>query len=123
MNRVVHFEVPAGDLDRAKKFYSNVFGWQIMDMPEMSYVIVTTTDSDEKGPKNPGAINGGMMKRGSIKNPVITIEVPDIDSHLKKIEEAGGKVVAPKIAVGDMGFSAYIMDTEGNVMGLWQNAM
>ncbi len=123
MNRVVHFEVPAGDLDRAKKFYSNVFGWQIMDMPEMSYVIVTTTDSDEKGPKNPGAINGGMMKRGSIKNPVITIEVPDIDSQLKKIEEAGGKVVAPKIAVGDMGFSAYIMDTEGNVMGLWQNAM
>ena len=124
MNSVVHFEIPADDLDRAKKFYNQVFGWQLQDIPDMGYVIVMTTLTNENQmPQAPGAINGGMMKRSDkVKSPVITIDVPNIDEHLKKIEEAGGKVVVPKMAVGDMGFSAYIADTEGNVIGVWQNA-
>ncbi len=123
MNSVVHFEVPVDDLDRAKKFYSQVFGWQLQDIPDMGYVIVRTTPTDENQmPQTPGAINGGMMKRSDkVKGPVITIDVPNIDEYLKTIEEAGGKVVTPKIAVGDMGFSAYVQDTEGNVIGVWQS--
>jgi predicted enzyme related to lactoylglutathione lyase len=63
-----------------------------------------------------------MAKRNNtIKSPVITINVEDIDASLDKIVEAGGKVVQKKTAVGDMGHSAYFKDSEGNIMGLWQN--
>ncbi|TMI31921.1 hypothetical protein E6H29_04210 [Candidatus Bathyarchaeota archaeon] len=74
-------------------------------------------------PTEPGAINGGMTKRQDpVKNTVITIDVSDIDSSLKSIEKLGGKVVQKKQPVADMGFTAYFKDTEGNVVGLWQNA-
>ena len=64
-NSVVHFEVPFDDKERAMKFYAEVFGWQMQDMPEMQYVIARTTEThDTQMIKNPGAINGGMYKRG-----------------------------------------------------------
>ena len=124
MNSVVHFEVPADDLERAKKFYGSVFGWQLMDMgPNMgNYVLATTTESDQAGPKKPGAINGGMMKRTENKKaPIIVIDVENIDEHVKKVEMAGGKIIEPKMPVGDMGLLAYVTDTEGNLIGVWQN--
>jgi predicted enzyme related to lactoylglutathione lyase len=123
MGKVVHFEIPADDLPRAKKFYSTVFDWKASDVPEMEYVMLGTTESDENGmPKQPGAINGGMMKRQDpLKHPVVTIDVENIDDSLAKVEKNGGQVVREKLAVGDMGFTAYIKDSEGNVIGLWQN--
>ena len=86
--------------------------------------MVGTTPSNQQGmPTEPGAINGGMTKRQDpVKTPVITIDVNDIDSTLKSIEKLGGKVVQKKQPVADMGFTAYFKDTEGNVVGLWQNA-
>lgn len=127
MNRVVHFEVPAEDLERAKKFYSTVFGWHLDQLgPEMgNYVMVRTTEVDEKTrmPREPGAINGGMMtKMRPIKSPVITIAVDDIDKAMEQVKANGGKVAKKKQKVGDMGFSAYVKDSEGNVIGLWQLA-
>jgi predicted enzyme related to lactoylglutathione lyase len=124
MDRIVHFEIPADDLARAKKFYSTVFGWKMNEMPEMEYVLVGTVESDQNGmPKEPGAINGGMMERQEpVKAPVITISVKSIDEAAKTIEKHGGKMIRPKMPVGDMGFAAYFKDTEGNVIGLWQNA-
>lgn len=121
---VVHFEIPAANVKRAKEFYAKAFGWQIKDFPGMSYAMVGTTDSDENGmPKNPGAINGGMLKRQKpVSAPVITIDVEDIDASLKEIRRLGGTVSRKKEPVGDMGFAAYFKDTEGNVIGLWQNA-
>ncbi|MGA2239608.1 MAG: VOC family protein [Candidatus Bathyarchaeia archaeon] len=123
MDEVVHFEIPADDLPRAKKFYSTVFDWKASDVPEMEYVMLGTTESDENGmPKQPGAINGGMMKRqDSLKHPVVTIDVENIDDALAKVKKNGGQVVREKLALGDMGFTAYIRDSEGNVVGLWQN--
>lgn len=124
MNKVVHFEVPAEDLDRAKAFYSGVFGWKLDEDHDVKYIMATTTTVDAQTwrPTEPGAINGGMLQRNDfIKSPVITIEVESIDDHAKKIEEAGGSVVRGKMPVGDMGFAAYIKDTEGNVIGLWEN--
>lgn len=122
--RVVHFEIPADDEDRAREFYRQAFGWNMQPMPEMQYTIVSTTESDEQGlPKEPGAINGGLMKRQEpYKTPVITIDVDDIDSALKKVESLGGATVTPRMEVGAMGFAAYFTDTEGNLMGLWQTA-
>jgi predicted enzyme related to lactoylglutathione lyase len=90
----------------------------------MEYHMVGTTPSNQQGmPTEPGAINGGMTKRQDpVKTPVITIDVNDIDSTLKSIEKLGGKAVQKKQPVADMGFTAYFKDTEGNVVGLWQDA-
>lgn len=123
MDKVVHFEIPADNLARAKKFYNTVFGWKMNEIPEMEYVMVGTVESNEDGmPKETGAINGGMLERQDpVKSPVITINVKNIDQAAEAIEKNGGKIVRPKMAVGDMGFAAYFKDTEGNVIGLWQN--
>ncbi|MCR4324327.1 MAG: VOC family protein [Candidatus Curtissbacteria bacterium] len=123
MDSVVHFEIPTDDLARANKFYSSAFGWNMISETGHDYVLVMTAESDEKGPKERARINGGMLKRqGPITNIVITINVDDIDEALRKIEEAGGKTIRGKQPVGEAGFAAYFTDTEGNVVGLWENA-
>jgi hypothetical protein len=124
MGKVVHFEIPADNLARAKKFYSTVFGWSLDEFPDMEYTIARTVESDQNGmPKEPGAINGGMLQRQDpVKAPVITISVDNMDQAAATIEKNGGKMIRAKMAVGDMGFAAYFKDTEGNVVGLWQNA-
>ena len=122
MDRVVHFEIPVDQVERAKKFYSQVFEWQISGMPGMPYHMVNTTavGSDFR-PKEPGAINGGMLQRDpTIRSPVITVNVDDIAAALERIKAAGGKVVKEPSKVGDMGIAAYFQDTEGNVLGVWQ---
>jgi uncharacterized protein len=122
--RVVHFEVPFDDADRALGFYRAVFDWQIQPIPEMSYNIVSTGPmSDEGMPAEPGYIGGGMMQREApVDRPVITLQVDDIEATLATVEQHGGSAVGEKMAVGDMGFAAYFRDCEGNLMGLWQNA-
>ncbi len=123
MDQVVHFEIPADDMARAKKFYSSVFGWKTEDVPNMEYSMVHTVAIDEKTrmPKTPGAINGGMMKRmPNIKGPVVTINVADIDKAIQKVVKSGGKSLGEKQKVMDMGYNAYVQDTEGNVIGIWQ---
>jgi predicted enzyme related to lactoylglutathione lyase len=123
MGKVVHFEIPADDVARAQKFYNTVFGWKMNSMPEMQYTLVGTVPTDEKGmPSEAGAINGGMLKRQEpVMNPVITIDVEDIDKALETIGKNGGKTVSKKQPVGEMGFAAYFKDSEGNTVGLWQN--
>src|SRR2546428_598666 len=118
--RVVHFELPADNEERAKSFYQKVFGWDISKYPGMEYHVVGTTEVDPKTrmPTQPGAINGGLTKRNNeVKNTVITVDVPDIEAALKNIEKLGGKTVQKKQPVTDMGFTAYFKDTEGNIVG------
>jgi uncharacterized protein len=124
--KVVHFEVPVDDGDRARKFYGDTFGWQLTPMPEMGYTMVMTGPSDpQTGPTEPGFINGGMFERSEQfpgKAPNIVIDVPSIEEALHQVEAAGGKTVSEKMPVGEMGFAAYFSDTEGNLMGLWETA-
>ena len=122
--RVVHFEVPFDDADRARGFYREVFDWQIQSMPEMGYNIVSTGPVGDQGmPTEPGYIGGGMLARQDpVSTPVITLQVDDIDATLTTVEKHGGTTVTGKTPVGDMGFSAYFTDSEGNLMGLWQTA-
>jgi len=125
MSKVVHFEIPADDLDRAKNFYGSVFGWELQTMPmnEGEYTSVKTTDVDEQTqlPTEPGAINGGMFVRDErLTTPVITIDVDGIDDALKQIEDEGGSTVTPRTAIPGMGAFAYFKDPEGNVVGLWE---
>jgi|SRR5436190_16542720 len=122
--RVVHFEVPFDDAERARAFYRKVFDWQIQEVPEMQYNMVSTGPAGPDGmPSEPGFIGGGMMQRQApVDKPVITLAVDDIDATSKAIESNGGRTLGDKMAVGDMGFAAYFTDSEGNLMGLWQNA-
>lgn len=126
MNKVVHFEIPADDLERAKRFYSSVFGWSIFKVgtfPEADYHLANTVATDERGmPKEPGAINGGMRKR-MVKGeaPVVVVKVANLDEAMEKVKVAGGQIVLEKQPVGDFGLYARFRDPEGNVMGLWQD--
>lgn len=123
MRKVVHFEIPADDEGRAREFYREVFGWQLQEMPEMDYTIVRTTATDQQTqlPTEPGAINGGLMKRSSdTPAPVITVDVESIDDSMKQIESRGGSVVKPRTEIPGMGAFAYFKDPEGNVIGLWE---
>ena len=126
MKKVVHFEIPADDLERAKKFYS-IFDWQLQDwpMPDGSvYVGATTSETDTTTyqPKEPGAINGGIVLRDQYsKTPSITINVPSADEYIEKVKAAGGSVVKTKELIEGMGYYAYVSDTEGNLLGLWED--
>lgn len=126
MNKVVHFEIPADDVNRAQKFYKDLFDWDIQKAGEMPYWMVKTVETDDNMmPKESGAINGGMLKRDeendpSGSKPVIVIDVPDAEEYCRKVEQAGGKIVLSARKVGDMGTYARVEDTEGNVIGLWQ---
>ena len=93
MNPVVHFEMPAKDKSRMRKFYETAFGWQTEQLgKEMGeYVLVTTTESDEKTglPKSPGAINGGFYQRTDdplSQYPSVVIAVDDIKEAMIKVE-------------------------------------
>ena len=122
--RVVHFEVPYDDADRARGFYGDVFGWQIQPIPEMQYDMVSTGPVTDQGmPSEPGDVGGGLTPRVEpISRPVITIEVDDVDATLQKVSASGGSAVGEKIQVGEMGYAAYFKDSEGNLMGIWQSA-
>ena len=128
MNKVVHFEIPADDLARAKTFYRQLFDWQVQDwtMPDGHvYVGVRTVEIDETTyvPKEPGAINGGIVQRSAVsRTPQVTVNVASIDEHLERVKGAGGQVLKGKTSVGDMGYYAYVSDTEGNLLGLWEEA-
>ena len=122
--RIVHFEIPFDDGDRARNFYKEIFGWQLQEMPEMSYTMVTTGPVGDAGPTEPGYINGGMLQRNDSTSgaPTVVVDVESIDAALERIGELGGSTVMAKQPVGDMGFTAYVKDPEGNVLGLWETA-
>ena len=127
MNRVVHFEIQAGDVARAKQFYGGVFGWQFMEWPMPGgepYITVMTAPKESKEP----GINGGLLKRpcpapavGQGTNAfVCTIQVADFDATAAKILKAGGIVAMPKFAIPKMAWQGYFLDTEGNTFGVHQ---
>jgi uncharacterized protein len=120
--RVVHFEIPYDDGERARKFYAEAFDWELQEMPGMEYTLVTSGPSGERGPTEAGYINGGMLAReeSAAPGPVVVVDVPDIDAALERIGSLGGSTVVPKQPVGGMGFTAYVKDPEGNVLGLWE---
>ena len=120
----MHFEILVEDGDRARSFYTGAFGWQLQEMPGMDYTLVMSGPSGEQGPTEPGFINGGMLARQGAPSaaPVLVIDVPSIDAALERIGSLGGSTVSGKQPVGEMGFAAYVQDTEGNVIGLWETA-
>ena len=131
MPTIVHFEIPANDIERAKKFYNDLFGWKIEKWPgtddsqltsaatgqPMQYWLITTTD--DKGNK---ALGGGMMKRQMPEHQVTNyIGVKSVDEYKSKVEKLGGKVLVPKHTVPGMGYFALCLDTENNHFAIWES--
>jgi len=119
---IVHFEIPAQDVEKLKQFYEQVFGWKITQYPSpLDYWVIQTVPVDENGvPQRPG-INGGMFRKleAGIK-PINYFTVESINDFLAKIEKLGGKVISPKQEVPNVGWIAAAEDPEGNQFALIQ---
>jgi predicted enzyme related to lactoylglutathione lyase len=125
MSRVVHFEIQADDVERAKDFYSAALGWTFEDYGHFTgstYWGIFTGADEEPG------INGGLLERPA-KAPgeghgtnayVCTVGVGDFDETERRILAAGGQVALPKMALAGMAWQGYFIDTEGNTFGVHQ---
>jgi uncharacterized protein len=127
MNPVVHFEMPAEDRKRMTDFYTKVFGWKTEQLGEDmgNYVLATTTESDENGPKKPGAINGGFFQKTDDKPaqyPSVVIAVDDIKEQMMNVGKLGGKVLGEPMDIPGIGLYVSFFDTEGNRVGMIQPA-
>ena len=116
MSRVIHFEIPASDPDRAAAFYKKAFGWKIEKWPgPMEYWMVNTGADATPG------INGGLMRSGNVKTTTNTIGVESVDAAIETVKKAGGKLIMPKTPIPAVGYFAYLEDTEGNLFGVMQS--
>jgi len=113
---IVHFEIPADDVEKLKKFYSGLFGWKIEKTAgPVEYWMIETVPVDEKGNAVRPGVNGGIMKRQHPEHkPVNYVAVESIDDYLKKIEALGGKMIVSKMEVPGVGWWALALDPEGN---------
>lgn len=115
MPRVIHFEIPADKVDRAVKFYSDVFGWKIEKWGPQDYWLIKTGEEGQPG------IDGALMKREApTTSTVNTVAVPLLDEYLTKVTKSGGKVITSKTTIPGVGYFAYCQDTEGNTFGVLQ---
>ncbi len=118
---IVHFEIPAENIEKLRKFYADLFGWKFQKMEGQSeYWMIGTVPIDEKGmPTRPG-VNGGMWKKQKGMKPVNYISVESADDFVKKIQKLGGKVTVPKTEIPGIGWYAVAEDPEGNAFGILQ---
>ena len=125
MSRVVHFEIQADDVERAKAFYAAAFGWSFQDWGAVAGAVYWGILT---GPEDQPGINGGLLQRpgpapdsGQGTNAfVCTMGVEDYDEVERRILEAGGQVALPKMALTGMAWQGYYLDTEGNTFGIHQ---
>jgi predicted enzyme related to lactoylglutathione lyase len=116
MPRIIHFELPADNPERAVEFYSKVFGWKMQKWEgPTEYWLISTGDAAQPG------INGGLLRRpypGAVT--CNTLDVASVDEAVANVGKNGGKTVAPKMAIPGVGYLAYCSDTEGNIFGVMQ---
>ena len=127
-NTIVHFEIPADNIKELSKFYSSLFDWKIIHTPVegMDYWIIQTVPTDDNGMVLRPGVNGGMFARQPEQkriNPVNYITVENIDEHIQKVTNLGGKILIPKQQVPTVGYIALAIDPEGNQFGLLQPEM
>lgn len=123
---VVHFEMPAKDKKRVTDFYSQAFGWNMVQMgADMgNYIVAQTAETDEQGMvKTPGTINGGFFdyKDDDLnRSPHLVISVEDIDDSIQAVTNAGGKIEGEKMTIPGIGIYVSFRDTENNIVGILQ---
>ena len=114
-SRVVHFEIPIDDPERASAFYGDVFEWNVVKWGPVDYWTMTTGE-----PPGPGA-EGALTPRGESPDGVLVyVGVDDIDKAMAQVRAAGGTVLTEKMPIPTVGWSARFRDSEGNVIGLFQ---
>ena len=115
MNRtIVHFEIPANDVEKLAGFYRGLFGWKVEKAEGMDYWMIETA------PEGQG-LNGGMMKRQMPEQvPTNYVQVESVDQYATRLVELGGKIVVPKQEIPEMGYFAIFLDPEGNCFGLFE---
>jgi uncharacterized protein len=123
-NSVSHFEIYGDNPEKLQKFYSSLFDWKIQSIPDMDYLWVETVESDDNGmPKQPGGINGGMMKRppGFQSNAWINyVNVDSLDASVDKAKILGATVMKPRSPVPGYGWFAILSDPQGNIFAMWE---
>lgn len=119
---IMHFEIPGDDLERLMEFYSNLFGWRFERAPvPEEYWLIQTVPGDEV-PSIGARINGGLVKEESSTRGFINyISVESLDDSCEIVERFGGKIIAPKREVSDMGWFVLVEDPEGNRFAIWQS--
>ena len=119
---IVHFDIPADDVEKLRRFYGGLFGWKIERMPgPMKYYNIETVPVDEHGNLVRPGVNGGMMKRETPdQRPVNYIAVESVDEYGDKIKSLGGRVIIPKQEVPGIGWWALAVDPEGNSFGIFE---
>ena len=125
MDPVVHFEFPYVDRERIARFYQSAFGWKTQMLGEEmgNYVLATTTETDQSGPKTAGAINGGFFPSKPdwpAQHPSIVIAVDDIDASARQAKAAGGQVLGEPMEIPGVGRYVSFTDTEGNRVSMLQ---
>jgi predicted enzyme related to lactoylglutathione lyase len=124
MNPVVHFEMPAINKKRVKKFYEAVFGWKMTQLgSDMGdYLVATTSPVDKNNMhKKRGAINGGFFQRGKGGTiPHIIISVDNLKKSMEKVKKSGGEIIGKPMKISDIGDFVMFKDTEGNRVGMLQ---
>ncbi len=128
MDPVVHFEMPYQSSERLIKFYSKAFGWKMQKFGEEmgNYITAATTETDENNMiKNPGAINGGFFPKNSdsAQYPSVVISVDNIREAMKRVADAGGKVLGEPVEIPGVGQYVSSNDTENNRLSLLQPSM
>jgi uncharacterized protein len=128
MGRVLHFEITADDVPRAKQFYETVFGWAIEQWQDQEYWAIKTGDPDKDPNAKWGGIDGGLVKRvgqppvhdAPVTAYVCTIAVDDLERSIHKVIEHGGNLIVDKRPVPGAGWVCYCKDTEGNMFSMMQ---
>jgi predicted enzyme related to lactoylglutathione lyase len=125
MDSVVHFEMPYENRERMARFYQSAFGWQTQMLGEDmgKYVVATTTETGETGPRKPGAINGGFYEKKSdwpMQYPSVVIAVDDVQRSSEKVRAAGGKVLGDPLDIPGVGRYVSFTDSEGNRVSMLQ---
>ena len=125
MNPVVHFEMPYDDKARMARFYESAFGWQMRMLGEDMgyYVVATTTETGDAGPKTAGAINGGFFPKKPDwpeQHPSVVVAVDDIAQAMDQVKSAGGKVLGEPMEIPGIGRYVSFIDTEGNRVSMLQ---
>lgn len=122
---IIHFEIPANNVEKLKKFYEELFGWTITLAPgPIEYWVIQTVPTDENGMLQRPGVNGGMYKKQDPQNkPINYFSVESITDFLIKIEKMGGKITQPKQEVPEVGWIAAAEDPDGNQFALIQPIM
>jgi predicted enzyme related to lactoylglutathione lyase len=118
---IIHFEIPADNVEKIKSFYTDLFGWKIQKLPGMEYYSIETVPVDEKGNTERPGVNGGLYKREQPQQQALNyVYVESVEEYSKKVTSLGGQIVVQKTEIPDMGWFAVAKDPEGNVFGIFE---